>query len=662
MRRDGGGRRRERPAHRGQRRGQPGRAALGDRRHRARGRGARPPALDDPGARAGARAGRPRATGRSSKPSPSPKGPGLAGSLLVGITMAKTLAWVERPAARARSTTSRATSTPRGCSTPTRPDRPAPEFPLVALVVSGGHTFLVEMADHLPYRLLGQTVDDAAGEAFDKVGRLLGLPYPGGPAIMKAAAGAVQRDRRFPRAWLGDTFDFSFSGLKTAARREVARELGADANVESDRTATAAAGCGGRRARLRLPGLGRRRAGDQDAARGRGDRRADDRRGRRRGRQLRAARADRGGRGDARRARWSCRGPGLCTDNAAMIGAAGFFRARAGARAGDGPRGASPRSSWPCLRPRLTATGRTLLDPQPPVGRARRALPAAPRPRRAQATQPEPPGRRRRCSRPSSSWRRRSPGRHVLEIGPGPGHPDRGAARARAPTSPPSRSTSGCTRTCDARFEALVAGQLASSRRTCSTRRSGSWSSAPYDVVANLPYHITSPVLHHVLGDEPRPERFVLMVQREVAERIASPPGGMSYLSVFVQYHADVRVAFARAAHRRSSRRRRSSRPCSSGEVRASAAAAGRGGALWRARPGRLPRAAQDAPQRAAAPAAAGRAASGSRRRWPRWASRRTGGRRRSAWRSGWRSPRGRADRGHGRVTFAGAADAPRST
>jgi 16S rRNA (adenine1518-N6/adenine1519-N6)-dimethyltransferase len=67
--------------------------------------------------------------------------------------------------------------------------------------------------------------------------------------------------------------------------------------------------------------------------------------------------------------------------------------------------------------------------------------------------------------------------------------------------------------------------------------------SAPYDVVANLPYHITSPALHYLLGDEPRPERFVLMVQREVAERIAAAPGAMSYLSVFVQYNADVRVA-----------------------------------------------------------------------------------------------------------------------
>ena len=66
----------------------------------------------------------------------------------------------------------------------------------------------------------------------------------------------------------------------------------------------------------------------------------------------------------------------------------------------------------------------------------------------------------------------------------------------------------------------------------------------PYDVVANLPYHITSPILHRLLGEPPRPTRLVLMVQREVAERIAAPPGKMSYLSVFVQYHARVRVAF----------------------------------------------------------------------------------------------------------------------
>ena len=69
--------------------------------------------------------------------------------------------------------------------------------------MSGGHTFLVEMRDHGDYRLLGETVDDAAGEAFDKVGRLLGLGYPGGPAIMRAAAGATSRDVRFPAGLAG---------------------------------------------------------------------------------------------------------------------------------------------------------------------------------------------------------------------------------------------------------------------------------------------------------------------------------------------------------------------------------------------------------------------------------------------------------------------------
>jgi len=71
----------------------------------------------------------------------------------------------------------------------------------------------------------------------------------------------------------------------------------------------------------------------------------------------------------------------------------------------------------------------------------------------------------------------------------------------------------------------------------------GDMAEAPWALVANVPYHISSPILHHVLGDEPRPARFVLMVQKEVAERIAAPPGGMSYLSVYVQYHADVHVA-----------------------------------------------------------------------------------------------------------------------
>jgi N6-L-threonylcarbamoyladenine synthase len=144
------------------------------------------------------------------------QGPGLAGSLLVGLNFAKTLAWVhDKPLVAVNHLEGHIYAAWLDGGD----DAPEPILPLVALVVSGGHTFLVEMRDHLTYRLLGQTVDDAAGEAFDKVGRLLGLPYPGGPAISSAAEGAVRHDAAFPRAWLGQSYDFSFSGLKTAARR-----------------------------------------------------------------------------------------------------------------------------------------------------------------------------------------------------------------------------------------------------------------------------------------------------------------------------------------------------------------------------------------------------------------------------------------------------------
>ncbi|HSO29878.1 MAG TPA: tRNA (adenosine(37)-N6)-threonylcarbamoyltransferase complex transferase subunit TsaD [Candidatus Sulfomarinibacteraceae bacterium] len=148
-------------------------------------------------------------------------GPGLAGSLLVGINTAKTLAWVHGKPLVGVNHLEGHVYAAWLLERAGEQEAPEPEFPLVALVVSGGHTFLVEMRDHLEYRLLGETVDDAAGEAFDKVGRLLGLGYPGGPEIQRAASGAVAHDAAFPRAWLGDSFDFSFSGLKTAARRIV---------------------------------------------------------------------------------------------------------------------------------------------------------------------------------------------------------------------------------------------------------------------------------------------------------------------------------------------------------------------------------------------------------------------------------------------------------
>ena len=149
------------------------------------------------------------------------RGPGLIGSLLVGLNVARTLAWIHRkPLVGVNHLEGHVFAA--WLLDPGEEERDPPPFPLVALVVSGGHTFLVEMRAAGDYRLLGETVDDAAGEAFDKVGRLLGLGYPGGPAVSKAAERATRRDLVFPRAWLGDSYDFSFSGLKTAARRRIA--------------------------------------------------------------------------------------------------------------------------------------------------------------------------------------------------------------------------------------------------------------------------------------------------------------------------------------------------------------------------------------------------------------------------------------------------------
>ena len=174
--------------------------------------------------------------------SPSPTGPGLAGSLLVGINFAKALAWVhDKPLVGVNHLEGHVYAAWLLDPGEDEATKPEPEFPLVALVVSGGHTFLAEMRDHLTYRLLGTTVDDAAGEAFDKVGRLLGLGYPGGPAIQKAAEGAVRRDVVFPRAWMGDSYDLSFSGLKTAARRIVADARAEEGLPADDPSATLSA-------------------------------------------------------------------------------------------------------------------------------------------------------------------------------------------------------------------------------------------------------------------------------------------------------------------------------------------------------------------------------------------------------------------------------------
>ncbi|HSK92510.1 MAG TPA: tRNA (adenosine(37)-N6)-threonylcarbamoyltransferase complex transferase subunit TsaD [Candidatus Angelobacter sp.] len=148
-------------------------------------------------------------------------GPGLIGSLLVGVNVAKGLSSVTGlPLVGVNHIEGHIYANWLIDAGAGEPEPEEPPFPLLCLVVSGGHTQLVLMQDHGRYMLLGQTVDDAAGEAFDKVGRLLGLPYPGGPAISKAAEGSAAATR-FPRARTQGRYDFSFSGLKTAVLREV---------------------------------------------------------------------------------------------------------------------------------------------------------------------------------------------------------------------------------------------------------------------------------------------------------------------------------------------------------------------------------------------------------------------------------------------------------
>jgi N6-L-threonylcarbamoyladenine synthase len=143
------------------------------------------------------------------------QGPGLVGSLLVGITFAKALCFVRRlPLIAVNHVEGHIHAV-------LLESRDVP-FPALALVVSGGHTHLFATEDGTAYRLLGKTRDDAAGEAFDKVGKLLGYGYPGGPVIDKLAAYGNPRAVRFPLAKMkGNPLDFSFSGLKTAVLRWV---------------------------------------------------------------------------------------------------------------------------------------------------------------------------------------------------------------------------------------------------------------------------------------------------------------------------------------------------------------------------------------------------------------------------------------------------------
>ena len=269
------------------------------------------------------------------------RGPGLAGALLVGVNAAKGLALATgRPLVGVSHLEGHLASNGLhdggALLTPERAARglpPLPPRPHVALVVSGGHTDLWWVADEAPPERLGATRDDAAGEAFDKAARMLGLGYPGGPAIERAAAGGDPEAFDLPVARTGD-LDFSFSGLKSALRRHV-EALGGDPDGAPE-----AAGREAGDARPALPvadlaasfqavvvrALVERLAA---VATARGARAVAISGGVAANGALRAALAER-----FADLPLCCPPLALCTDNAAMIAAAGHAAWRAGARAG----------------------------------------------------------------------------------------------------------------------------------------------------------------------------------------------------------------------------------------------------------------------------------------------------------------------------------------
>jgi N6-L-threonylcarbamoyladenine synthase len=145
--------------------------------------------------------------------------PGLVGALLVGVSAAKALAYaLQKPLVGVHHLEGHLYSNFLAA--------PDLAFPFVCLLVSGGHTELVHVRDHGRYETLGRTRDDAAGECFDKCARLMGLPYPGGPNVDRLAANGDPARIAFPRARLGDSLEFSFSGLKTAVSRFMAKDEG----------------------------------------------------------------------------------------------------------------------------------------------------------------------------------------------------------------------------------------------------------------------------------------------------------------------------------------------------------------------------------------------------------------------------------------------------
>jgi N6-L-threonylcarbamoyladenine synthase len=163
--------------------------------------------------------------------------PGLIGSLLVGTLAARTLALTHNkplyPIHHVEAHVYANFITDKSPTITLSLPKAQPSFPMLALIVSGNHSQLVLFRDHGKYELLGQTQDDAVGEAFDKVAKILGLPYPGGPSVAAAAESGNAAAYHLPKAKLKGAYDFSFSGLKTAVLRAVQREVGVDTSFPS---------------------------------------------------------------------------------------------------------------------------------------------------------------------------------------------------------------------------------------------------------------------------------------------------------------------------------------------------------------------------------------------------------------------------------------------